>query len=353
MLQVNKRRSREITQVYCEGNALFLRAEAGVIRVMPQTEKMFRVSYTENGNFPESQGEELQKCQEFSAWDFDEDQESIYIDTGYLHVTVCKSTGSIDYRKQDGTFLLAERNQESKNTEAFDYYKTVINENAQIEEIHTADGIKSSMKTADRVFDRTLYHTRLFLDFSPNERLYGLGQAEEGCFNLRGTMQYLHQANLKIAIPFLLSDKEYGIFLSTQSPAIFNDTQYGSYLYTEADEYLDYYFMAGDCLDEVIGSFRQLTGKATMLPKWAFGYIQSQERYESEEELLETARTFRSRGIGLDVLVLDWLSWKDNLWGQKTFDDERFSDPLGMINSLHEMDVHFMMSIWPEHGSAE
>ncbi len=347
MLQVSKRRSREITQVYCEGNALFLRAEAGVIRVMPQTEKMFRVSYTEKGNFPESQGEELQKCQEFSAWDFDEDQESIYIDTGYLHVTVCKSTGSIDYRKQDGTFLLAERNQESKNTEAFDSYKTVINENAQIEEIHTADGIKSSMKTADRVFDRTLYHTRLFLDFSPNERLYGLGQAEEGCLNLRGTMQYLHQANLKIAIPFLLSDKGYGIFLSTQSPAIFNDTQYGSYLYTEADEYLDYYFMAGDCLDEVIGSFRQLTGKAAMLPKWAFGYIQSQERYESEEELLETARTFRSRGIGLDVLVLDWLSWKDNLWGQKTFDDERFSDPLGMINSLHEMDVHFMMSIWP------
>ena len=113
MLQVSKRRSREITQVYCEGNALFLRSEAGVIRVMPQTEKMFRVSYTENGNFPESQGEELQKCQEFSAWDFDEDQESIYIDTGYLHVTVCKSTGSIDYRKQDGTFLLAERNQES------------------------------------------------------------------------------------------------------------------------------------------------------------------------------------------------------------------------------------------------
>ena len=143
----------------------------------------------------------------------------------------------------------------------------------------------------------------------------------------------------------MLSDKGYGIFLSTQSPAIFNDTQYGSYLYTEADEYLDYYFMAGDCLDEVIGSFRQLTGKAAMLPKWAFGYIQSQERYESEEELLETARTFRSRGIGLDVLVLDWLSWKDNLWGQKTFDDERFSDPLGMVNSLHEMDVHFMMSI--------
>ncbi len=238
-----------------------------MIRVMPQTEKMFRVSYTENGNFPESQGEELQKCQEFSAWDFDEDQESIYIDTGYLHVTVCKSTGSIDYRKQDGTFLLAERNQESKNTEAFDSYKTVINENAQIEEIHTADGIKSSMKTADRVFDRTLYHTRLFLDFSPNERLYGLGQAEEGCLNLRGTMQYLHQANLKIAIPFLLSDKGYGIFLSTQSPAIFNDTQYGSYLYTEADEYLDYYFMAGDCLDEVIGSFRQLTGKSRYAPQ--------------------------------------------------------------------------------------
>ncbi len=347
MLYAKKRKSREIIQVSREGNALFLKAEAGMIRLVPQSEKMIRVSYTENENFPGGQGKELQKCAVPPAWDFREAPDSIGIDTGYFHVAVDKSTGSICYRKKDGTILLAERGQESKNVEAFDSYKVVVNENMQTQEIQTPDGTKRCVKAADRIFDRKLCHTRLFLDFAPDERLYGLGQAEEGCFNLRKTTQYLHQANLKTAIPFFVSDKGYGIFSSTQSPAVFSDTPYGSYLYTEADEYLDYYFMAGNCLDEVIGSFRQLTGKAVMFPKWAFGYIQSKERYEDENELTETARAFRSRGIGLDALVLDWMSWKGELWGQKTLDEERFPDPAGMIDSLHGMGVHFMMSIWP------
>ena len=84
------------------------------------------------------------------------------------------------------------------------------------------------------------------------------------------------------------------------------------------------------------GGFRLLTGKAAMLPRWAFGYIQSQERYESAVELVETAKRFRQEEIPLDALVLDWMSWKGNLWGQKTFDGERFPDPADMIQKLHE-----------------
>ena len=168
----------------------------------------------------------------------------------------------------------------------------------------------------------------------------------EGAWDLRHTTQYLHQANLKIAIPLLLSGNGYGILLSTQGTAVFNDTQYGSYLYTEADEYLDYYFLAGSP-EEVIGQFRALTGRASMLPKWAFGYIQSQERYESAKELVETAEEFRRRGIGLDALVLDWMSWTGDLWGQKTFDPRRFPDPAAMTDALHKKNVHFMISIWP------
>lgn len=84
-----------------------------------------------------------------------------------------------------------------------------------------------------------------------------------------------------------------------------------------------------------------------MLPRWAFGYIQSQERYESAVELVETAKRFRQEEIPLDALVLDWMSWKGNLWGQKTFDGERFPDPADMIQKLHEQKVHFMISIWP------
>ena len=358
MLQVSGRKSRVITGVSKEKNALFLTSEAGIIRLIPQTERAVRVSWTENGSFVKEQGAEYADLSDSFAcidirarintdgWKWEENDREIRLETTRLRLIVARSTGSIRYEKLDGTLLLAERAWESKNTEEYDSFHTVINENTRVEEVVTPDGVKKRIREADRAFDRRLCRTRLYLDFAPGERLYGLGQAEEGVWDLRHTVQYLHQANMKIAIPLLLPGTGYGILLSTQGTAVFDDTQYGSYLYTEADEYLDYYFMAGSP-DEVVGQFRALTGRAVMLPKWMFGYIQSRERYESAQELLETAEEFRRRGIGLDALVLDWMSWTGNLWGQKTFDPERFPDPAAMTGALHEKNVHFMISIWP------
>lgn len=100
-------------------------------------------------------------------------------------------------------------------------------------------------------------------------------------------------------------------------------------------------------MDGVVRLYRYLTGKAVLLPKWAYGYIQSCERYETAEELVQTAKEYRTRDIGLDGIVLDWLSWGEGLWGQKTFDKECFPDPEEMLRKLHEMQVHFMISIWP------
>lgn len=347
MLEAALRKKRNIIQVSRQGNGLYLTAEAGIIRILPQTELIIRVSYTENGRFDSEQGQDLLDFSDSCRWDWQEDGRQISVMTQYLRVSVDRLSGSVRFEKRGGTLLMSERDRESKTVEAFDTYHMVVNENTKVEEIKTPDGVKRRVTEADRVFDRKMYHTRLYLEFDRDEILYGLGQAEEGVWNLRHTTQYLHQANLKIAVPFLVSGKGYGILLSTQGPAVFSDTQYGSYLYTEADEYLDYYFCAGDCLDEVVGGFRRLSGKAAMLPEWAFGYIQSQERYEDARELLDTAARFREEGIALDGLVLDWMSWENNMWGQKTFDRERFPDPEGMIRALHDLDVHFMISVWP------
>lgn len=353
MLQAQLRRKRKITQTERRENALFLQSDAGLIRIWPQTEEIVRVSYTENGRFAEGQGAEYADLSASTDaalgggwWDYAEREDEILIKTAALRIVVSRETGSIRYEKTDGTPLAREREWESKTVEEFDAFRTVVNQNTQLEEIQTPDGVKRRIRAADRVFDRKLYHTRLYLSFAEGERLYGLGQAEDGDWDLRHTTQYLHQANRKIALPLLLSGAGYGILLSTRSTAIFHDTNAGSWLYTEADEYLDYYFLAGRP-DAVIRGFRALTGKAVMLPKWAFGYIQSRERYETAQELVDTAAQFRRRGIGLDCLVLDWQSWRGNLWGQKTFDEDRFPDPADMLRRLHEMDVHFMISIWP------
>ena len=135
--------------------------------------------------------------------------------------------------------------------------------------------------------------------------------------------------------------------LSTQSAALFTENKKEAYVQTEADKYLDYYFLGGGDMFQIVRDFRKITGKATMLPKWAYGYIQSQERYENAEEILAVADEFGKRGLGVDCLVLDWMSWPDGQWGQKTFDPSRFPDPSAMIEKLHKKGIRFMLSIWP------
>ena len=243
--------------------------------------------------------------------------------------------------------LLKEREKDSKVIEQFQSYRLDSEETSQVKRVETPDGVKEIVMDAARVPDDLLYHTRMYLEWQENEALYGLGQQEEGILNLRGQTVYVHQANRKIAVPMLLSSLGYGILMDTYSPMIFNDTVSGSYLYTEADDELDFYFIAGDNMNDIVKEYRKLTGKAAMLPKWAFGYMQSQERYETEEEVLRVANEYRERGIGLDCIVLDWCSWEDGKWGQKTFDASRFPNPKAMIDKLHEQNVHFMLSIWP------
>ncbi len=346
MIQPMPRPDARVIDSYRRGNALFIKQKEGIIRIVPQADDIIRVSYTCGGEFNETRNRDISDLSDGCEWSFDEDEYEILICTGLLKVRIVKETGSIIYEKLNGELLLKERGYESKTAEGFDAYCTVDGKGAKIEEVHTPDGIKRKVRDAEKVFDKRLYKTRLSLMFQPDEMLFGLGQAEEGVWNLRGTTQYLHQANLKIAIPMLISNKGYGILLSSHSPVIYEDTQYGSYIYSEADDYLDYYFMSGD-MPQVIKAYRRLTGKASMLPKWAFGYMQSQERYESAEEIERTVSRFRQIGFGIDTIILDWMSWPDGMWGQKSFDNIRFPDPKEMIDRLHEDNVHFMISIWP------
>ncbi len=351
MLQAELRKKRNITKAYRQETALYLEAEAGLTRIIPQESGIFRISFTKGDTFSTAQGENFADLSASCQWTWEESDTEIRLITESLQAVVDRASGSIRFLRADGSLLLAEREYESKTVEEFDVYQTVVNENTEIEKIQTPDGEKQQIRQADRVWAGKLCHTRLHLSFSENERLYGLGQAEEGVWNLRHTTQYLHPANLKISLPVLISDHNWGILLSTQSPAIFNDTQYGSYLYTEADAYLDYYFILADTPADVPAAVRRLTGRAALLPKWAFGYMQSKERYEDAKDLLTTAEMFRQKKIGLDTLILDWISWPDGLWGQKTFDAGRFPDPADMIRRLHEMEVHFMISIWPTMDS--
>lgn len=120
-------------------------------------------------------------------------------------------------------------------------------------------------------------------------------------------------------------------------------------LWSEAGRRVDYYFIYGPGLDQVVGGYRELTGRAPMMPIWAFGLWQSRQRYKTQGEILDVARGFRSRGIPLDVIVQDWFYWKADAWGSHAFDPERFPDPDAMIRTLHDSDhLRYMISVWPK-----
>lgn len=110
----------------------------------------------------------------------------------------------------------------------------------------------------------------------------------------------------------------------------------------------DYYFLYGSTPDRVIAAYRTLTGKAPIMPKWAMGFWQSREKYNTQAEVLGTLAEFRRRGIPIDNIVIDWMHWRQDAWGSHEFDPERFPDPKGMVDSIHALHGRVMVSVWPK-----
>lgn len=352
MLTAFPGKSTKITCVCCNGNQIDFKSEKGITRITIYKDDVVRVSYTENETFDHQQGTEFAQPDYKKAVSVKEVDDAYLICTEAVIVRILKKTASVSLLNiKDESVIFSETEQANHSLEAFDVYKPVGN--IKVEEIKTADGVKKHITAADKEYEKTLYHTKVCFDFSADEKIFGLGQEEEGLWNLRGSTHYLHQANKKIAIPFFVSSKGYGILFTTQSPSIFEDTQFGSYFYTTADYYLDYFIIASQkssnalVSSEIISRMRFLTGKALIPPKYAFGYVQSQERYETQQEILDTAAEFKKRNIPLSLIVLDWLSWDDGMWGQKSFDKSRFPDTKAMVKKLNADNVHFMISIWP------
>lgn len=116
----------------------------------------------------------------------------------------------------------------------------------------------------------------------------------------------------------------------------------------QMQDMIDYYFIYGKDMDDIIAGYRMLTGKAPIMPNWAMGYWQSREKYNTRDEVLGTVSEFRKRNIPIDNVVIDWLHWKQDSWGSHEFDKERFPDPKGMVDSIHDMNAHVMVSVWPK-----
>ena len=108
---------------------------------------------------------------------------------------------------------------------------------------------------------------------------------------------------------------------------------------------VDYTVFIGSA-DEIIASYRELTGEAPLMPRWALGYIHCRERYHSSEEILQTANRFDQEHLPVDVLVQDWQYWGKYGWNAMRFDEDHYPDPKALTDSLHSMGKRLMISVW-------
>jgi alpha-D-xyloside xylohydrolase len=186
---------------------------------------------------------------------------------------------------------------------------------------------------------------------TPNEGIYGLGEQTDGDFNYRGKKISLAQANVGASSSFLISTNNYGILWDNYSKTVFDDNNDGAYFWSDIGNNIDYYFVHGKNMDEIISGYRELTGKAPMYGKYAFGYWQSKEHYDTQAELMSVAKKYRELKIPIDNMIQDWDYWNGAAnWSGMFFDKTLFPHPKEMCDSLHQMNFHIIISIWPALG---
>ena len=239
-----------------------------------------------------------------------------------LAVTLDTRTGIITYTKPDGTTLLKEQ----ENFKAF---------------------------TAVSDAGRPTYTVYQGFTTDKEEGLYGLGQLQNGKMMQRDMTKHLVQGNVEDVSPFFQSTKGYGLFWDNYSSTTYTDNERETSFRSEVGDCIDYYFMYGGSADGVIAEVRTLTGNVPMMPLWSYGFMQSKERYKSQEETVGVVKKYRELGIPLDCIIQDWQYWGHNyLWNAMDFQNPTFSRPKDMIDEVHALNARMMISIWSSFGPA-
>ena len=446
-----------------------------LVRLEVMGEKLIRVSATPEKKFADPQSLVVLPVTEKTAFEVTHDGETVTVSTSAVKANVCTATGAVWFTDLEGNVILAEQNGGGKTFEPI-----------EVEGTHG-------------------YSFRQVFESPEDEAFYGLGQHQADEFNYKGKNEQLFQYNTKVSVPFIVSNKGYGVLMDSYSIMRFGNPQdykqlgevfklynkdgkegcltgiydpadgetvvrdepkiyfehlvapemakvvnlpedfqffnskvryegaieapatgeyqfilyYAGYTtvnvdgkevvperwrtawnpnaykftvsleagkrvplsidwqpdggvsycglrvydvvdpveqakhswWSEMSKQMDWYFIAGDDMDEIISGYRTLTGKAQIMPKWAMGYWQSRERYKTSTEMIEALEGFRKRNIPIDNIVMDWSHWEEDAWGSHEFDPARFPDPKAMVDSIHNMGGCMMISVWPCYTS--
>lgn len=384
-------------------NGAIVHSSRGVVRLEVCSESVIHVVTSRSGSMEQSVVPVVIRPCTGSSFRLSSDRRQVEVQTTQLKVQIDRSTGTLSFLKLQGQIILSEQ------------------PNGRV--LPDADSGASPTAVGQQFLLR------------PGEALYGLGQHQEGFFDLRDIPVQLLQANTNIAIPFLISSNGYGLLWNNPSLTDFDPAteaihldengvgtlhtvQEGEYGFLLSGNYrnklrlsvdgqqiidlrnmwlpgsagakihlaadttykviaetggetrlavrspsdsmsfqsqvgdaVDYYFVYGPEPSRVIAEYRNLSGAAPLLPKWAYGFWQCRERYSSQRQILDTAAEFRKRKIPVDVLVQDWQYWGKYGWNALRFDESAYPDPAQMMSALHKQDLHMVISVWAKFGA--
>ncbi len=321
-------------------DGLEVRQKDGVLRLEVKAEDLLHVTYAPTGAAsPEraSDGVVVKTDWPGAAFEVVSDDKTITLSTAKVRAQIERENGALHYVAAEGgkggggaTGEMAT----GPGSTAHTMRETLL----------TTDGYRS-LRAVEVNGEKTLHAEVSFAIYGSHEGFYGLGQHQAGVWNYRGETVDLSQENTNIAVPLLVSTNGYGIFWNNSSRSRVNNRFiHALYLSAEVADRVDYYFIYGPEADAIVGRYRELTGEVPLFGRWAYGFWQCKNKYQSQAEIEGVAAKYRAEHIPVDNIVQDWFWWVT--MGEMKW-NPNYPDPQGMIDTLHKEHFHLMVSIWP------
>jgi alpha-glucosidase len=276
------------------------------LRIVFYSPGIARITFT-RGDFFEDFSYAVEAKPETSLLEIEETDEALILNTSYLRLRITKNPVLLTFMTTQGT---------------------IINEDDAFGTSWNGEQVTTYKKLQE------------------GERFIGLGE-KNGPLDRKGhgytnwnTDAYAYHSGtdpLYCSIPFYIglhNHMAYGIYLDNTHKTFFNfgasNNRFSSFAADSGE--MNYYFMHGESVGEIIQNYTHLTGRMEMPPMWSIGYQQCRYSYYPDKEVMSVANTFREKDIPSDVIVFD-IHYMDQ-YKIFTWSNKDFPDPKGMIEKL-------------------
>ena len=315
-----------------------------VLRISFITPSIARVQWSNNGTLQENNTGACVYTNQSVRVEKTEKDDEIIFRSSELTIRYSKTSNGIIFEDKNDKILLNQIPNSLKAEPAVQERIIYDEKSAHVEETANGKVTVKDIISRDTIGRSTRYYVSFY---SENEKaIYGLGSHMEDYLNLQGKTLYLTQHNLKAMVPMLCSTNGYGLLFDAGCAMKFDNDGRTTTMQLEGAKTLDYYFIKGKRLDDVVAGYRYLTGNVSLMPRYLFGYTQSKERYISSDDIINTLKEYRRRHVPIDMIVQDWNYWPQG-WGYMKMNPKYYPSPKALADSVHSLNAKLMVSIWP------